>query len=121
MAVVTLCVAVLAFSAYSWIARPEFIWGARPAPMRPQRVEANMRVAMFLISQRLEAYREREGEYPESLRDVDADTSFAYVLLDDSNYQLTGRAGSRQITLTANDDLRDFLGNSRDVIHGVPK
>jgi hypothetical protein len=78
-------------------------------------MEASVRIAMFLAAQRLEAYRDREGEYPASLADAGAETSFGYSV-DEQRYRLEGRAGNARIVLSSTDDHGEFLGNSRDLI-----
>ena len=64
-----LCIPLLGFSIYSFVARPEFIWGA-PARLPQEQAEANARVAMFLLAQRIEALRAARGDYPESLAEI---------------------------------------------------
>lgn len=113
---VVVCCAAVAASGYSWFAKPEFIWGPRPREMNPVRSEASMRVAMFLVAHRLEAWREDEGEYPERLSDVVTDSGYAYARPDDTTWVLEARAGGRVLRLRSDDDWGRFLGNSRELI-----
>ncbi len=112
-----LCVVLLALSAYSLIARPEFIWGPRHAAVIPaERAEASVRFAMYLMARRAEAYRAREGEFPATAQEISADTSLAYSRLDASRFRITTRVGDKQLVLTSADDLAAFLGNTAQVI-----
>lgn len=113
-----LCVPLLGFSAYSWIARPEFIWGPRESGlMTPARSEANLRFAIYLEAQRVEMYRDSAGTYPTSLAAVGGDTSLRYVLLSDSVYRISS-GGAAPIVLTSTDDFDAFLGDSPRLIQG---
>lgn len=113
-----LCVPLLALSAYSWIAKPEIIWGPRPHAGVPRR-EANARVAMFLVAQRLEAHRASEGSYPASLAAIgDGATGLSYRRLTDSTYELRDSTVGRGLVLRSGERPDVFLGNSLRVISG---
>lgn len=112
-----ICVPVLALCAYSWIAKPEFIWGPQDhTVMSPGRSEANMKFAIFLVAQRVEMYRAEHGVYPVTLTAIGADTSFKYTLIDGSQYQISGHANGKQILLGSTDDYNAFLGDSHVLI-----
>lgn len=108
--------AMLAFSAYSFVARPAFIWGSGASPVTAERTEASARLAMYLQARRLDLYRAREGEYPASLMDVGGETSLGYQRVDDSTFVLTITTAGKRLELASRADREAFLGNSRALV-----
>jgi len=106
----------LAFSAWSFIAKPAFIWGAGASTIAPEREEAGVRLAMFLQARRLDLHRAKEGEYPDALSEVGGDTTLGYRLTDDGGFVLTATAAGRTLVLTSTDNREAFLGRSRDIV-----
>lgn len=111
-----LCAILLAASAASFVLKPAFIWGNRTASMPPQRAEANGRLAMFLLARRLDLYRSREGEYPESLTDVVGDVAIGYRRIDPTTFELSWEANGKKLVLASGDDRDAFLGNSVELV-----
>lgn len=111
-----LCIGGIGFCAWSFIARPAFIWGTGASPIPPQRAEAGVRLAMYLQARRLDLYREREGAYPDALGEVGGDTTIDYRRADDTAFVLTATAAGRVLVLKSADDREAFLGNSRDLV-----
>lgn len=106
-----------AFAAWSFVARPAFIWGAGAGAFPPERVEAGLRLAMYLQARRLDLFRRREGEYPDVLGEVGGDTTLGYRRVNDTSFVLTAAAGGgRVLVLQSSDDREAFLGNSRDLV-----
>lgn len=100
---------------YSFIARPDWVFGHDPARSSPARQEAHLRFAMFLVSQRLNAYRDAHGgALPQSLPEVgETWAHITYEILPDSGFELRALAGSgRPIALRSDQDARAFLGPS---------
>jgi len=119
IALTVLCVPLIALSAYSWIARPEVIWGPRGRVVPPLRSEAELRVAMFLLAQRLEAYRRLQGSYPKSLAAIDEDPhGIRYDVNGDSAFALSVTRDGKGIVLRSSDNAEAFLGNSVALIGG---
>lgn len=110
-----ICVALFALSAWSFIARPEFIWGPRVAAFAPERAEANARVAMYIMAKRAEAIRARDGELPDGGEEVGATQGFTYAR-DGDAFTISTRLNGRDLTLRSDEDAQAFLGNSRDLI-----
>jgi len=111
-------VVVLGVAAYSWVARPELIWGPRAQPTAA-RQDANTRVAMVLLAQKLDARRATEGTYPRSLREIgEGATAIAYTVTSDSTYELRSRVGDHDLVLRSSDARDAFLGNAIAVIGG---
>jgi hypothetical protein len=113
-----LLIPMIALAVYSWVAKPEFIWGPGVQPLPPARQEANARVAMFLLAQRIEAFRAKEGEYPTSLRAIgDSLAGVTYARVD-SVYELRAVEAGKPIVYRPDRPANAFLGNSSQLIQG---
>ena len=114
---IVLAVVMGAFSAYSFLAKPAFIWGA-PVSAPPAEVqEANLRMSMFLFGMRVDRYKAANRAYPESLEEMgDSIRGISYTRLSDSTFELRGKAAHREVVYR--NDMRpdDFLRNSRELI-----
>ena len=113
MLALLLCVPLLAFSIYSLVARPEFIWGAAPVLPREQ-ADANARIGLFLLAQRIEAVRAARGDYPESLTELGENfPGVTYAVVGDSAFELRAKADSAtEIVFNSRGDIRQFLRNT---------
>ena len=117
-----ICVPLLAFSAYSVLARPEFIWGP-PVAMPTEQRDAGARVAMFLLAQRIEAARTARGDYPESLAEIgEGAAGVEYRVFGDTVFELRLRTDSATaIVFRSNENSARFLGDSPMKIQGRPR
>jgi hypothetical protein len=117
-----LCVPLLGFSAYSFIVRPEFIWGPAPA-QSPAVQEANYRMGLYLMAQRVERYRAESGHLPATLADAGLDgTGIEFQPLPDGQFELrTTPPGARPLVYRSNESAAAFLGNSITVIQSGGK
>ena len=117
-----LCVPLLAFSAYSILARPEFIWGP-PLALPMEQREAGVRVGMFLLAQRIEAVRAARGDYPQSLAEIgEASSGMEYRVFGDTLFELRLRPDSAsEIVFRSNENSARFLGDSPLKIQGRPR
>ncbi|HMC53690.1 MAG TPA: hypothetical protein VKH19_00840 [Gemmatimonadaceae bacterium] len=107
-----LIVLLLGAAAYSWIAHPEIIWGPRLQPTAA-RHDANVRVAMVLLAQKLDARRRADGAYPGSVSEIgEAATGIAYSVTSDSTFELRGRVRDRELVLRSTDSRDAFLGDA---------
>lgn len=107
-----LCVPLLAFSVWSWVARPEIIWGA-DAELSAAEREDHLRLTMFFLAQRIEAARRQTGHYPVTLGEIgESSTSVSYRLVDDSTFTLSASSGTGELLLNSRQPLDQFLGNS---------
>jgi hypothetical protein len=110
---------VLALSAYSWIARPEFIWGPRPTPLPAAQREAGLRFAMFLLSQRIKAYRDAGGGYPPSLSAIGDSLAGVTYSVSGNVFELRATENGKPIVLRSDQSADAFLGNSTNIIQGL--
>jgi hypothetical protein len=116
------CVPVLAFCVYSWVARPEFLWGPKAGPLPPVQQDANTRFAMFLLAQRIRSYRAAQGHYPASLEELgETVPGVVYSLGTDGVFQLTASENGKRISYRSDQPANVFLGNSFNVIQGSGK
>jgi hypothetical protein len=105
------------FAAYSFIAKPAFIWGAPVAAPPPDVQEANLRMSMFLFGMRVDRYKLANRSYPESLAELgDSIRGISYQRLSDSTFELRGTAANRDVVFRNDMRQDDFLGNSRELI-----
>ena len=110
---------LLGFSLYSWIARPAFIWGPAARPMLPAEADANLRMAMFLLGMRLDAYREERGYYPASLDAIgESLPGVSYELVTDSIFELRGVVGQHPIIFRSDMTADEYLGKTKSIISG---
>ena len=116
---IVLCAALLGASAYSWIARPERIWGPSGRAPTPVIDRANARVTLAIVAQRLEAARARAGHYPLSLAEVgEGGSGIGYELLGDTGFVITARSAGDTIVFRSHQDPSEFLGKSVELISG---
>lgn len=110
-------VVLLALSAYSWLAKPAIIWGAPvPAPA-PEVHQANLRMSMFLFGMKVDRFKTKNGSYPETLSAMgDSVRGIGYARLNDSTFELRGRAADQEIVLRSDMSAAEFLGNTKELI-----
>ena len=112
-----LAIALVAASAYSWIAKPAMIWGAPVPPPAPEVQQANMRMSMFLFGMKVVRFRKQTGSYPESLAAMgDSIQGISYARVSDSTFELRGRASNHEIVFRSDMSAADFLGNTKELI-----
>lgn len=112
------CAPLAGLCVWSWVAKPEFIWGA--ATLAPERVEPNLRLAMYFLARRIEAARLQTGSYPMRLAEIgEAADGVTYRRTSDSTYELTGRADSVRLVYRSGDSASDFLGALRTQVPGL--
>ena len=116
---IVLCTLLLAASAYSWIERPEHIWGPSGQAPSPVVERANARLMLVILAQRLEAVRARTGHYPLSLAEAGETVGgISYEVVGDTGFVLMARSAADTIVLRAHEDPNEFLGKTVELISG---
>jgi hypothetical protein len=115
--VVALCVVLLGLSAYSWIARPEAIWGPSATRASPVQDAASARLAMAMTAQRLNDFHTHTGRYPSTLDEIgEKAVGISYALNGDTLYVLSARTRSDSIAYRSNQSIDELLGRSIDLL-----
>ena len=104
--------------AYSLIAKPDFIYGPSPASVPAVRRAADTRFAMYLLAQRVLAYRAAQSRLPESLQAAGEDwDGIHYRVVNDSVFELRTPGDSGQAIVFRSDERIDpFLATSVTMI-----
>jgi hypothetical protein len=117
-----LCIPLIALSIYSWVARPEFIWGPSSRSVAPQRRDANLRFAMFLLAQRVESFRKAGGSFPASLAAMgETMPGVSLRVLSDSIFELRATENGGSVVYRSNESPSVFLGDAPKFISGSSK
>lgn len=117
--VAIICVPLLAGCIYSWIARPELIWGPHPRSVPIARQDANLRFAMFLLGQRAKAYRKTEGTYPSSIAALGSGVQgVTYALVSDSVFELRAIEQGKRIVYRSDEPTSRFLNGAAAIVAG---
>ena len=115
-------VVLLAVTSYSWIVKPQAIWGAPAKPPAPEVQQANLRMSMFLFGMKVDRFKTKSGSYPESLAEMgDSVPGIGYARLSDAAFELRGRAANREIVFRSDMRGDEFLGNARELIQSRPR
>ena len=114
---IVLCLLLLGASAYSWIARPEAIWGPSGAPVSPVLDGASARLTIAIIAQRLNEARAQTGRYPRALDEIgEAPVEITYRLVGDTIFVLGARTGVDSLEYRSTQPLDEFVGRSMDIV-----
>jgi hypothetical protein len=114
---IVVCIHLLGASAYSWIARPEAIWGPSGEPISPVIDRASARMSMAILAQRLNDVRGQTGAYPLTLRDIgEAAGGIDYSLVGDTMFVLTAQSAGDSIVYRSTQPLDAFLGRTPDLL-----
>lgn len=116
--VMWLCAALLVFvGAYLWVEQPEWVFPSRAVPESVAVKEASLRIGMAGAAQHLERYRLKNGRLPPTLKAAGAyDEGIDYQPIGNEAWKLVGVNGPTRLTLSSDDPLARFLGNSFEVI-----
>ncbi|NNG16255.1 MAG: hypothetical protein HKM89_07210 [Gemmatimonadales bacterium] len=107
----------VAFSLYALLTRPAWLQTPPPPSDTPAVQEANLRIIMYTQAMRVERFVEENGRVPETLAEASAAAVGTRIeSLDDNAWALHGSTGAVELTLKSTDVMRDFLGNSFEVL-----
>ena len=116
LAMIALPMAII--TAWTLTAQAEWAYGPDPARVSPVVREAHTRVAMFLLAQRLHAYRSGEGggTLPSSPLELGEEwPGITYEVVSPTVFRLSATpAPGQTLTYQSDQDARDFLGGSRN-------
>jgi hypothetical protein len=108
---------VLGLCSYLYLQRPDWLFPAKAAPESVAIREASLRIGMANVAQHLESYRRRTGSLPRTLDDAGTHVQgMAYEPAGAEAWRLVGTHHGIELTLTSQDSLPRFLGNSFEVI-----
>jgi hypothetical protein len=112
----------LVLCSYLYIERPEWIFPTAAVPESVAIKEASLRIGMANVAQQVERRRQRTGTLPRSLSDAGARVEgMTYEALGSDAWRLVGTNDGIELTLTSQDSLPRFLGNSFEVISRRPR
>ena len=115
-------VLLLVLCSYLYIERPEWIFPTASVPESVAIKEASLRIGMANVAQQVERRRQRTGTLPRSLTDAGARVEgMTYEALSSEAWRLVGTHDGIELTLTSQDSLPRFLGNSFEVISRRPR
>ena len=112
----------LILCSYLYIERPEWIFPSAAPPESVAIKEASLRIGMANVAQHVERHRQRTGTIPRSLGEAGSRVDgMTYEALGSDSWRLIGTNGGIELTLTSQDSLPRFLGNSFEVISRRPR
>jgi hypothetical protein len=118
-AMLTLSFGLIAFTLFAYMAKPEFIFGANPNNVPEVRRDANVRFTIFLLSRKLETYKNASKQYPADLSPIaGAPANVKYARLSETTFELRASDGSKEIVFRSDEPLDRFLGQSPKILSG---
>lgn len=117
---VSVLVACVALTAYVWLARPAWVFGESVRPLSPREETANTRFALWVLAQRVDAYRATHGALPAQLPDIgDSVPGVSYRRVSASAFELRAIAAGLPVVYTSGERADAFLGSAVTVVrHG---
>jgi hypothetical protein len=118
-----IAVPCLALALFTSLARPQWVFGPNPAAASTAQREAHIRFAMFLVAQRLYAYRDaNQGQLPRSLLEIGEEwPGLIYTNLGGSVFELRSIDSLvPPISFRSDGDERALLGQSRTYLRERP-
>jgi hypothetical protein len=102
---------------YLYIERPEWRFPKAAIPESVAIKEASLRIGMANVAQHVERHRQRTGALPRTLAEAGTRVNgMTYEALGSNVWRLVGTNAGTELTLTSQDSLPAFLGNSFEVI-----
>lgn len=101
------------FAVYLLIGQPEWAVVNKIPPPDAAVVETNLRGAVYMVANSIEAFRIERGRLPRSLEEAGrAYPGLDYQVLSPGRYVLTAREGEVTLTYDSSEPLNDFLGDA---------
>jgi hypothetical protein len=120
--IVAAAVLALVLCSYLYVERPEWLFTSDAVPESVAMKEASLRIGMANVAQHVERHRQRTGTIPRSLADAGSRMEgMTYEVLGSDAWRLIGTNGGVELTLSSQDSLPRFLGNSFEVISRRPR
>jgi hypothetical protein len=117
-----LAVLVLMLCSYLYIERPEWLFPSASPPESGVIKEASLRIGMANAAQHVELYRHRTGKVPATLAEAGTRVQgMVYQPVGADGWRLVGTNAGIELTLSSQDSLSRFLGNSFEVIARRPE
>lgn len=120
-ALMTVSVVLLAFTAFAYTSKPEFIFGADPNNVPEVRRDANIRFTVYLLSRKVESFKINDAsrKYPDDLSAIaGAPKGVSYAKLSEDVFELRAMDGGKEIVFRSNDPAGRFLGESPKILSG---
>jgi hypothetical protein len=115
-------VLALILCSYLYVERPEWLFPSAAVPESVAMKEASLRIGMANVAQHLERHRQRTKTIPRTLAEAGTRMEgMTYEVLGSDTWRLIGTNGGVELTLTSQDSLPRFLGNSFEVISRRPR
>ena len=112
----------LVLCSYLYVERPDWLFPSATIPESVAIKEASLRIGMANVAQHLERYRQRTGALPRTLAETGTRMKeMSYEPVGSATWRLVGANGGIELTLTSQDSLPAFIGNSFEVISRRPR
>jgi hypothetical protein len=110
-------VVIMVAAAAILVIQPGWLVAPEVPEETPQLHEASLRLAMYRAAQQIESFRRANGRLPASLPEAGADTTgVSYEAAGGYQYVLHGHSGDLELEYHSDQSLKDFLGDSYDLI-----
>ncbi len=111
VAVIGLGVVAWGWLGYAWLSKPAWLFSPDQGGSRSvAEQEATLRFGMYLEAERVRDYFDANRRLPESLNDAgDVEEGMEYEIKGDSEFVITGTAGTTTLRLASGDNVQSFL------------
>jgi len=109
--------ALTAVAVWLWVAPPAFLAVPEAAPPSYERIEAGLRLAVWLNADKVEQFRIENGRLPDALREVgDAHPGVYYTRVNANFYRMQAAAGDTRILHESDDEITVKVRNALTVL-----
>ena len=103
------CVAII-------VVQPAWLFPTSLPPDPPELHEASLRLQVYRVVMRIDAFRRANGRLPETAAEAGAEVPGTMYTVSGDTYTITAGIGSQQVTYHSAVPLQEFLGNSYEII-----